>query len=296
MSAHSPDSHSDLDLVIDQLLHQARSDTRLAAVLRRQAMRVLDNLDEPQGQAEQSTPRGYRAPASSEDLGRLLAWSKDRQGRSASGMISISGEAPESDDEGRERYQELADVCHLKARAADWRACALSGGHAPLSEREVLIHEASDTGVFLWTVTRSQDGRLSREAPDYQILAEAYFACAEALEAWGQLPIDRAREILSLIAESQSMIRAAATRVGHRRREDTAEAVHGWLCEVAAEIQVYIPRFMKVGESADPDMAADLRARVGQLLNEAAVDLDEDLDDEFDDDDDDGDDDEVAQG
>ena len=264
------DSPSHLDLVIDQLLIQARDDNRLAAILRHQARRILDTLDNPQAAAAPPPATDSPAPASSEHLDRLLAWSRSRHGRSASGMISIGGEPAEDADPAPERYQELADISRLKARAAAWRSRALASGDAPTGEREALIHEASDTGVFLWTVTRSQDGQLSRNAADYQRLADTYWACAEALDAWSRLSLDRARDILPLIAESQSMIRVAASRAGHRRREDTAEAVHGWLCEVAAEIQVYIPRFMKVGEAADPELANDLRQRVARLLEPAA--------------------------
>ena len=272
MNAPFDDLPSDLDFVITQLLAQARDNTRLAAILRRQALRILDSLDGPEPASQGVRRRDASSPqsrASAENLNRLLAWSKDRHGKSASGMVSISGEPPDPDQASPERYQELANVCRLKARAADWRACALSGDEAPVTVREDLIHEASDTGVFLWTVTRSQDGQLSRNALDYQCLAETYWACTEALEAWGRLPLSEAREILSLIAEAQSMIRVAASRTGHRRREDTAEAVHGWLCEVAAEIQVYIPRFMKAGEAADPQQAAELRERVSCLLDSA---------------------------
>ena len=285
MNAPFDDLPSDLDFVITQLLAQARDNTRLAAILRRQALRILDNLDGPEPASHGVRRSGATSPqsrASAENLNRLLAWSKDRHGKSASGIVSISGEPPDPDQASPERYQELAAVCRLKARAADWRACALSGDEAPVTVREDLIHEASDTGVFLWTVTRSQDGQLSRNALDYQRLADTYWACTEALEAWGRLPLSEAREILSLIAEAQSMIRVAASRTGHRRREDTAEAVHGWLCEVAAEIQVYIPRFMKAGEAADPHQAAELRERVSHLLDSAPAAGDDETSDDDD--------------
>lgn len=262
MSVHSSQHSTDLDVLVDQLLSRARQDTRLAAILCRQARRILAFFGEPH-EFDDAPGEDNTHPASSDDLGRLMAWSRQRQGRSASGMLSVSGEP---DAEHSERYQELADVCRLKGRAADWRACALAGEHAPQSEREALIHEASDNGVFLWTVTRSQDGRLSRDAMDYERLAESYFAGAEALEAWGQISLEEAPQLLPLIAEAQSMIRVAANRTGHRRREDSAEAIHAWLCEVAAEIKVYIPRFMKVGEAADPDQVADLRERIAALL------------------------------
>ncbi|MDY6799437.1 MAG: hypothetical protein SVX28_12055, partial [Pseudomonadota bacterium] len=145
-------------------------------------------------------------------------------------------------------------------------------------------------GTFLWPLL--QDGNLSDNAADFRRLADAYLACAEALEAWQGFPLQRAGELMILIAEAQSMIRVAAAQASQDRLDDTANAVYRWLRTLAADIRVYIPRYMRPGQAADPDQAGNLRERVAALLAPVCADLppparmeDPDINDDEDDDD-----------
>ena len=274
MNAHIADTHADLVLIVDRLLAHARNDTALAAALRRQARRVLELLGEETSATGQKIPTTVRSspPASADNLDRLVSWSLGDR-RETGGGVLVQGEPLDHTEFPGDRHRELADHCRLGARAAVWRARALIGDDAPFSERERLIQEAGDAGVFLWTVTRQPGGGLSRNAGDYQRLADAYTACAEALDAWDRIPMEQAREILTLIAEAQSMIRVAAASAGHHRPENTAVAVYQWLRTLAADIRVYIPRYMRPNQVADPDLAGDLRERVAGLLAPVRADL-----------------------
>jgi hypothetical protein len=264
MNAHIEDFHTDLDLIVDRLITQARGNDALAALLRRQALRLLEALDA-------ASPPGQAIPDNGATLPATVVPGAAEQAPVEPVHKTDAPHGPPNSP--LDHHLELAGVCRLKARAADWRARTLAGEHAPFHERELMIHEAGDAGVFLWTVTRQPEGELCRDATRYRRLADTYLACAEALEAWEGFPLYRARELLLLVAEAQSMIRTAAADTGLRRPEDTAMAVHQWLCAVAADIRVYIPRFMRAGELADPALAADLRDRVMEAQHPLNPDL-----------------------
>ena len=270
MDSHINSSHADLHLITDQLLSRARSDTALATALRRQARRVLAIL----GEEETNRPTGkpprtrQKTPPAPDKLNRLMDWSRGAH-RETGGQVLVEG-APLAPGP-KEQYLELATVCRLGARAADWRARLLAGDDASPDEREQLVREASNAGTFLWPLL--QDGNLSDNPADFRRLADVYLACAEALEAWLGFPLQRAGELMILIAESQSMIRVAAAQAGQDRLDDTAGAVYQWLRALAADIRVYIPRYMRPGQAADPGQAGDLRERVAELLTPVRADL-----------------------
>lgn len=236
MNAHLEDTYADVDLIVDRVIRQARSNDALAATLCRQALWLLEALNEAQP-IEQATSRPP-APVT-----------------------------PGTAKSPLDPYLELAAACRLKARAADWLARAVAGENPPLQERELMIREAGNLGVFLWIVTPQPHDDLCYDAVCYRRLTDAYLACADALEMWKDLPPHRARELLLLVAEAQSMIRVAAKRVGYQRTDDTAAAVYRWLRDIATHTRTYIPRYMRAGETADPALAADLRERVATLLD-----------------------------
>jgi len=125
-------------------------------------------------------------------------WSRGAH-RESGGQVLVEGEplAPGK----AERHLELAAVCRLCTRAANWRARLLAGDDSSSDEREELVREASNAGTFLWTLL--QDGNLSDNPADFQRLADVYLACAVALEAWQGFPLQRAGELMLLIAEAQ---------------------------------------------------------------------------------------------
>jgi len=78
MDPHIISSHADLHLITDHLLSRARSDTDLAAALRRQARRVLDILGEEETHGPTSKPPRTRqkTPPAPDKLNRLMDWSR----------------------------------------------------------------------------------------------------------------------------------------------------------------------------------------------------------------------------
>ena len=129
-----------------------------------------------------------------------------------------------------------------------------------------MVREASNAGTFLWPLL--QDGNLSDNPADFQRLADVYLACAVALEAWQGFPLQRAGELMLLIAEAQSMIRVAAAQAGHDRLDDTAGAVYQWLRALAAERGIPVVRLP--GGYGVNRVAHEILAQVSEKLAESA--------------------------
>ena len=292
MNINPEDPRLDLDVILQHLLTHARDNPRLALALQRQTRRVMDTLDEilspapadspvrndnppadtgavesiPPPDAPAPVPPADRAPpASPEKLASLLDW-KGGEPRAATGpAVLVQGKPLARKSALTESHQDLAEHCHLKARAAAWRVRSLLG-EEDARERQDLVKQAREADIFLWPLDPTERGPQSRQEIDYQRFSDACDACTVALDAWTRLSNTRPRDLLPLIAEAQSMMRVAAAGAGYARREDTADAVHEWLCETRQRMDIRIERFMKQGDPADPDSAADLQERVLRLL------------------------------
>jgi hypothetical protein len=122
------------------------------------------------------------------------------------------------------------------------------------------------TDDFYW----SQASKASQQA-DLSLLDDVggcYEAAALALSlscSWAQGPklFDQA---LPLIAEAQSALRVALRRAGAGEDGDQAE-IFDWLKTTAAVQRVYIKRFMRADDEADPERWPDLLARIEKLAD-----------------------------
>ena len=261
-------TRQDLERIFNHILVAARSDPTLRTALERQGRRLLVSLGVlpesylPDG-GEVATEQSESPvnPAPSHRLEALVA--RFQGSREEAGKIPMTG-IPLSED--ADEVTRLIAACYLKARASDWRIRSLVDGTATVGERTALINEGGDCGIYLWMVTRNKEGELSRDPINFERLESTYHVCARALEAWQQMPITRAGEVLPLIAEAQGMIRVAAAQVGLQRPEDTAQAVYEWLRGQAAELRIYIHRHMRPNDPANPDLVHVLNERLNRLL------------------------------
>jgi hypothetical protein len=299
MNINPEDARLDLDVILQHLLSHARDNPRLALALQRQTRRVMDTLDEilspapaappavddstsrdPDPLATTATrdesrhppPVEQPPPASPDNVARLIAaWQGGGtdNGTDNDGGVLLRGKAL-TPGLGLDRYRQLALHCRLKASAARWRARMLLGDDDE-QERLVLVEQASQENLFLWPLDTGPRGPRSREPGAFQRFADTCTVCAMALDAWDRLPMEQAAGILPLIAEAQSMMRVAGSLAGIGRTEQTAEDVHWWLRRATAHAGVFIERFMKAGNPADPDEVHDLRERVTHLLDPPPV-------------------------
>ncbi len=177
---------------------------------------------------------------------------------------------------GPSELRNIQQRCMVKAKASRWAA-----ERQDLMSREYdfevqikprdqeIIGEASQLpDCFLW-----MSGRNAPSPGDpklYCQLADCYEAMAETVrvaQELGEADSDY-RELheqaVDLAAEAQAMVRAAAGLVGGKEDADQV-AVHHWLRQVSHELRIYIPKYMRATDYADPAGVDELRARLTAL-------------------------------
>jgi hypothetical protein len=165
-----------------------------------------------------------------------------------------------------------------KAEAARWAAeCQrrLRQGYH-FAAQEV----PSDPDVAEWVIRLTDDfywasSSISSYEADLSLLDDlggCYEAAAEALWLFRGLA-DNPRlleQLLPLIAEAQSALRRALRRVGPGDDADQAE-IFDWLKTAAAAHRVYIKRFMRADDQAEPERWPHLLTRIEKLAERHAL-------------------------
>jgi hypothetical protein len=164
----------------------------------------------------------------------------------------------------------IAARCRLKAEACRLTARRVGGS----DEREAyaaLIRQAGELhDCYLWML----DGSVSAEpAAVWNDLAGAFEAgadAAEMLRVWWELPdAHRGRsagEVLHLAAEAQAVLFAAVA--GVRRAKPDVDQIHLFVTirEEAARLHVFITRYLKREDRADPAGGPGVTRRVRELV------------------------------
>jgi hypothetical protein len=167
----------------------------------------------------------------------------------------------------------IADRCRLKAEGARWAATRqrrLREGadydtEIEPKDREIIEHAKSLPDCFLWM------NHPSGPSPTDLSLLDDVAGCFDAVAA----AIALVREVvddlegnrnafeqaLDLLAEAQSSLRAAIDMIDGPRDNDQ-QKVYGWLRATAAQRQIFIQRYMRIDDVADPTGWSDLAARI----------------------------------
>jgi hypothetical protein len=164
----------------------------------------------------------------------------------------------------------IAARCRLKAEACRL-AARRAGGSDERDAYAALVGQAGELpDCFLWML----DGSNSAEpAPAWADLAGAFGAAADAadmLRLWWELPeAHRGRaagEVLHMGAEAQAVLFAAVA--GVRRAKPDVDQIHLFVTirEEAARLHVFITRYLKREDRADPAAGPDVTRRVRELL------------------------------
>lgn len=171
------------------------------------------------------------------------------------------GETPSTDDERRS----LERRCRLKAAAAQYAAARVRQPAGALAQApedaESAQWAAQLVDSFFWSSQQEPAGSCAPAVLDE--VAGCFEAVAEALalvdaSSGTRGPFERA---LQLVAEAQSGLRRALGRLGAAADPDQC-AVYEWLRATAARHRVYLPRFMRAQDLADPGGWPDLLARI----------------------------------
>jgi len=166
--------------------------------------------------------------------------------------------------------------CRLKAEAVRWileRQSQLRAG-ARLSadiqpKDEDLLHRAKSLDCYLW-ICRPPASDLPISPDTWDDVAGCFEAMADALALVQVMRCKapstiRVRPYIELLAESQSALRIAVSRV-RDRHDDHQLSVFYWLRHFADENDLYIRQFMSVSSAATSTSWQDIRSRSQSLL------------------------------
>lgn len=170
---------------------------------------------------------------------------------------------------------DIAARCRVKAEGARWaaeRQRRLKAGasfHADIEplDRALFDRAKAIPYCFLWMNHRNAP--VPADLGWLDDLAGCFEAAADAADLLADLAAqnpsrDELERALTLAAEAQSALRAAARRTGWPNPDADQVKLFVWVRETAADQQIYLPRFMREDRPADPAGWADLRTRIHQ--------------------------------
>lgn len=170
----------------------------------------------------------------------------------------------------------LEQRCRLKAEAARYAADrrklqAIRGTQREDADprlQELISKAKSLPDCFLWMC--HADGPEPVNGASYEDVAGCFDATADAVAlnraAMESPEVNRAakEKALYLLAEAQSALRSSVSRFDGYADPDQTRAFR-WLRSKAADTQIYIRRYMRAGDPADPAKWPDLAARIEGL-------------------------------
>lgn len=170
--------------------------------------------------------------------------------------------------------------CRLKAAACEWaeqRRQLLAQNvdfrtEIEPRDRDLIWQAKQLPDCFLWmshsTAPSPADARAWKTlAACFRGMAHAIALIQRMLEDEDCSPELFERGV-DLLAEAQSALRIAVTRVSGPPTDHDQARVFGWLKNVASERQIFIRRFMRLDDPADPDRASDLAERLDALTTQ----------------------------
>jgi hypothetical protein len=257
-----------------RLLELAADDAELRADLRALAEEILVATQAPPSGVEagvetQPAPPGPSAPLQEKveplrelTLGRSFPSSSESPGRTASRSRSM----PPGDD-----LAALETHCRSKAEAARWAAeCQrrIREGtelrdDKTLLDRDVRAWAEKLTDGFYWlgasTASAGSDiSVLDQAAGCFEALAESLALARARVREGRSKAFERA---LQLLAEAQSALRRALRNVNLAGDPDQ-EGVYEWVRAAAARYRIYLRRYLRADDLADPADWPSLLARI----------------------------------
>jgi hypothetical protein len=169
----------------------------------------------------------------------------------------------------------IAERCRLKAeaagRAAERQRQPRSGPGAVYDveprDQELVARAAHLPNCYLWMIARNAP--VPDDPARYDDLAGCYAAAADAADLLADLAFEDPTDedlapVLYVAAEAQSALRAAVRRTGWAHSDPDQNRLFGRVRDEGQERRIFIARFMREEQLADPTGWADLRDRVKQ--------------------------------
>ncbi|MCS6977884.1 MAG: hypothetical protein NZM31_12880, partial [Gemmatales bacterium] len=282
------------------LERQCASDGELRSQLRQIAQVLLEMTEPKPAESETSSaPVEAVAPASDEVMGwapeplpplhfgrvglTRSTWEADlplmRGSTLRRGKLLRPEEALDAD------FVLIARRCRLKAEGCRWAATRrrlMQQGADFRKEIEpkdaaIIAQARAIPGCFLWMC--HPEGPEPEDLSLFELAAHCFDCLAEML-----LLMDEIRQKfdssapefvqgLELLAEAQSAVRAAVLKLKDKERlpiDSDQQFVFNWIKATAASEQIFIRRFMRVDDPADPTRWPELQSRIEELEKQAA--------------------------
>lgn len=166
--------------------------------------------------------------------------------------------------------------CRLKAEGCRWastrRRLMAEGAHYATEiepkDRDIIARAKALTDCYLWMCQAS--GPSPSDLKLYEDVASCFDAIADVLAVIRTIQDNsdayqtEFEKSLDLLAEAQSALRVAVTRLEYMNDHDQLQ-VYNWLRNTAQTHQIFIRRYMRADDLGDPARSADLISRVEQI-------------------------------
>lgn len=173
----------------------------------------------------------------------------------------------------------IAERCRLKAEGCRWAATRrrlIQQGadfrrDVEPQDARIIARAKAIPECFLWMC--HPEGPEPEDLSLFELAAHNFDCLAEMLVLMDDIrtKFDAAAPEfargLELLAEAQSAVRAAVLRLRDKERliDSDQQYVFNWIKATAASKQIYIRRYMRVDDPADPTRWQDLQARIQEL-------------------------------
>jgi len=167
----------------------------------------------------------------------------------------------------------IEDRCRMKAEGARWvakrRRLLAEGANYPSAieptDQEIIVRAKQIEGCFLWMCHPT--GPSPANLALFDEVGTCFDTLVEALSLVRQVqeePEANSKEFQSaieLLAEAQSALRVAIESIDGPNDTDQIEVFH-WLKATSARIPIFIQRYMRLDDPADPSLWPQLRSRI----------------------------------
>jgi len=266
MSALHTSAHVLMDRIVTLATHDVDFRVALTDVLESLSAIAVAADEKPVDEAASQVETVLGPP---DDLAQPLAIADEPCGPASSPATQIKSRQP------REPIQaDLASIearCRLKAEGARWAAerqrrvrdgNPFSTAVAPY-DRD-LLGRASELGCYLWMNNPRQP--VPTDLALFDVLGSCFETAAEAVALLQKCAFDFEdegvfKQCLDVAAEAQSALRSAVTAVDAPTDTDQ-QSLFGWLIRTAREEGMFIERYLRADDPADPCMSADIQGRI----------------------------------
>lgn len=168
-------------------------------------------------------------------------------------------------------FHTVARRCRLKARACRYVSERFRVGEftpeLAANYKELLAEAETVQPCYLWMLHHSfpasSTGQIAGSlAGAFEVLADVLELVPVTNEAAQSASLRK--DLLTMVAEAQSALRAACLQQGQEREEDQF-ATYEWLRATTKQERIFLDRFMRAEDRADPERWEERRQRVHKL-------------------------------